>query len=207
MIQAFLFTENPKLFESAASRSPMSCKILSLRQWNTLQESCPRLLMIDTSTLTGSQICPAEYPSCRPTVIFAESRVLLEILRHGLPGENRESLEEIPREISKVFDTALLEFHFSPSLKGYAYIKQAFYYQYLNARQLPAVKKDIYESVSHSYDTTVYSVERCITFAIRKAYGENTLRFETMFRQPNKPPSNMNFLKTFYIYLEQEGYL
>lgn len=206
-MQAFLFTENPMLFEAAVSNSPIKCQILSLAQWNTVQQSCPRLLMIDASTLLCSQICPEKHLAHQPTVIFAESRVLLEILRLGLPGESGASPGEIPRAISKSFDAALMEFSFSPSLKGYTYIKQAFYYQHLNAHLLSAVKKDIYESVSLCYDTTIYSVERGISFAIRKAYQKNAPAFEKVFPNPHKPPSNMNFLKTFYIYLQQAGYL
>lgn len=208
--QALLFTKNPEIFRQAIACSPICCRMILPSQWRMVWESQPELLLVDISTLDYSDNQPTEYlfrnPFYRPTIIYADTEVLLQVIRQGFPQEDTKSFPEIPQEINKAFDTALLQFDFSPSLKGYRYLKQAFYYQYLNAHEISAVKKDIYESVSSCYATTVYSVERGITFAIRNAYQKNALQFQKIFKQPDKAPSNMKFLKTFYIYMQQMGY-
>lgn len=208
MKEAVLITGHPHWYEEELSRSLLRCRVALPAQWNSTPETT-RLLLVDYSALSQ----PGWHPdflspggTCRPTVLVADRTVILETLRRGLvsfPEDHRK----IPREINRLLDTALLQLEFSPSLKGYCYLKQALYYEHLNAHEISAVKKDIYESVSNCYNTSVYSVERGITFAIRKAYQSNASAFCELFRCPQKAPSNMSFLKTFYIHLQQKGYL
>ena len=201
-MQSVLFTKNPDSYPHTSLNCHIVTEFEQLNEYVT--KSRPDFILID-------RYCPyamlPEYPDYFPTVIFATEPMLLKFLSQKYDSHNMDTPRHIPTQMNKVLDTALLRFFFSPSLKGYRYIKQALYYQYVNSHEISAVKKDIYESVSNCYKTSVYSVERGITFAIRKAYSENPLLFRTLFPNGKKSPSNMAFLKTFFIYLEQEGYL
>ncbi len=108
----------------------------------------------------------------------------------------------MPEKLSKVLDCSLLEFGFSPALRGYHYLKQALYYELLSGGELHSVKKEVYDTVSQCYHTTIYSVERGISFAIRKACSKSDA-FEQLFSKQEIPPSNLRFLKRFSIYVKQ----
>ena len=207
-----LFTKNPSAFSNNLMCSPKTCQVVTelCELPELVSHLVPKLILIDTTTVSYHQ---PQLSSCldscldnRPTIVYAPAETVIQILCQP-NGQERPSPKEIPKQLNKALDTALLSFSFSPALKGYSYIKQACYYQYLNTMEISAVKKDIYESVSDCYRTTVYSVERGISFAIQKAYCKNKAPFHTLFHRCKKPPSNMTFLKTFFIYLEQEGYL
>ena len=207
-----LLTKNPSAFSKILSDTNQLCKVSD--DFSKLSEIfyklSPELILIDCSTQKYHQSCLCNFLDTltepRPTVVYGTIETLSQILQQL--SKKRESFRwKIPTSFNKALDTALLSFSFSPALKGYQYIKQACYYQYLNTMEISAVKKDIYESVSSCYKTTVYSVERGITFAIKKAYAKSPAQFQEMFFGESKPPSNMAFLKTFFIHLEQDGYL
>ncbi len=207
-----LLTKNPSAFSKILMRSPNMCQVVTdlCHLPEQLSNRSPELILMDATTVSYHQPQLSDYldnGSCsQPTIVYAPAETLTQILCQSANGETAPQ-KEIPKTLNKALDTALLSFSFSPALKGYCYIKQACYYQYLNTMEISAVKKDIYESVSDCYKTTVYSVERGITFAIQKAYQKNQVPFHTLFHESKKPPSNMTFLKTFFIHLEQEGYL
>lgn len=204
MKRAILLTKNPSIYRRTIEISPLECTVI-LSPTRLPKEDIFQLYLIDTDGFSYRDL-PFD-DKILSSVIFAEKQVLLSILRYGLPGDGEELFWELPNRLHKIFDAALLQFAFTPSLNGYCYLKQAFYYQHLNRNRLSAVKKDIYEAVSQCFSTSVHSVERSITFAIRKAYSENPMPFQALFPAKKNPPSNMAFLKTFFIYLEQKNYL
>lgn len=203
LMEPVLFTNQLDLYQDI----PVACRIVTdMEQFHqVVSHTHPDFILID-SCFYHRHPPITQQADYSPTVVFATGQMLLDFLTQLHTFQTKQSVRDIPVPINKVLDTALLRFCFSPSLKGYHYIKQACYYQYVNFHEISSVKKDIYESVSNCYKTSVYSVERGITFAIRKAYSENPLTFHTLFPTRKKPPSNMAFLKTFFIYLEQEGY-
>ena len=203
-MQTVLFTKNPDAYISCFSPCHIVTKPEQLAEF--VMVSQPGLILVDRTVSQPLPLFP-EFPDYTPTVIFATESVLLQYLSNHYKEELSAEFYRLPAKINRMLDAALLQFYFTPSFKGYHYIKQALYYQYLNSREISAVKKDIYEAVSCCYKTTVYSVERGITFAIRKAFTENRQLFRTIFPNVKKQPSNMAFLKTFFIYLEQKGYL
>ena len=211
MKHTILYTKNPKAYTEVLSTFQNNCFVCTEESHLTgqLLKSRPLLLMIETDSVREQGFPVGELTldenTAPPTIIYGNVQFLKELLL----GENpmRESLPpyEIPQKMQQVLDKVLLQFEFSPSLRGYHYLKQAFYYEHLNSRQISAVKKDIYEAVSQCYETSIYSVERGISFSIRKAYEKNPTNFQEMFSSLEKPPSNMQFLKRFYIYMKQSG--
>lgn len=202
-MDAVLFTNHSDLYRNI----PVPCRIVTdITQFHqVVSHTQPDFILIDSCFY--SQHPPMfQQGDYSPTVVFATEEMLLKLLNQHQTFQKDVFLRDIPSSINKALDTALLDFCFSPSLKGYYYIKQACYYQYVNAHEISSVKKDIYESVSNCYKTSIYSVERGITFAIQKAYRENPRSFQALFPSIKKQPSNMAFLKTFFIYLEQKGY-
>lgn len=107
----------------------------------------------------------------------------------------------IPEELEQRFDRFLTNLHFNPSLKGYPYLKQALCYEYHHRHQLPSLNKDIYEEIANIYQTQIPAVERCIIFAIKKAFETNPRGFFKLFPDCNKAPSNFRFIKTASLYL------
>ena len=208
MNDTILFTKHPNEYTMLLKDSVTDCRIVTeealLHAY--LKSARPRLLLIEAGeppSLSLEELIKNQ--SLSPgAFIYADTETLKNILLKEHPVSSFSSYD-IPDDINKKLDKALIEFHFSPSLKGYHYLKQAFYYESLNSRQISQVKKDIYEAVSQCYNTSLFSVERGITFSIRKAYEKNAEHFHRIFPSSHRPPSNMQFLKTFYIYMQQSG--
>ena len=125
-----------------------------------------------------------------------------QTIHHMLTNPFAEkSSSSIPEPIEHRYDRFLCSLYFSPSLKGYPYLKQAFYHEHKNRHNLPSLNKDIYEEIAKLYRTQVAAVERCITFSIQKAYGKNPDGFRPFFPDCQKTPSNFRFIKTVSLYL------
>lgn len=204
MKQTVLLTKNPVFFRRALPNTSRSFLMLEPQQF--LQKSYPAdRLLVDTTSLGSEIFSPAELFSqtCfyQPTVIYAEAQELVRLLLQP-PPPTKETIPKIPAEFDCLMDKMLLQLEFSPALKGYLYIKQAVYYQCLHHQEPSALKKDIYEAVSERFRTSVYSVERGITFSIRKAYQKNGGSFAPLFSQQEKPPGNLTFVKTVSIHLK-----
>ena len=107
----------------------------------------------------------------------------------------------IPEILEHHYDRFLCSLHFSPALKGYPYLKQAFYHEHQNRHNLPALTKDIYEEIAKLYRTQIAAVERCITFSVQKAYQKNPAGFRPFFPDCQKAPSNFRFIKTVSLHL------
>ncbi len=202
-----LFTKHPEYYTDIIEKEKNDCTFVSdeTQLQHLLLQEQPYMLMIETDH-TSLELPLTETSACKPSaIIYGEKEVLRKFLLEPsiLPGT--DSSYNIPEEFNRKLDKALMDFQFSPSLRGYHYLKQAFYYEFLNTRQISAVKKDIYEAVSNCYGTSIYSVERGITFSIRKAYQKNPEKFQQIFTTQTKAPSNMQFLKTFLIYWQQSG--
>ncbi len=110
----------------------------------------------------------------------------------------------IPPKTERMYDRFLSALCFSPSLKGYPYIKQALYYEQRNRHLLPSLTKDIYEEISRLYQTEIAAVERCITFSVQRAYKQNPQKFRLLFPNCQKAPSNFRFIKTVALHLLTE---
>ena len=109
--------------------------------------------------------------------------------------------EPFPRELEQRFDRFLCALHFNPSLKGYPYLKHALLYEHNHRHQLPSLNKDIYDEIAKVYRTQIPAVERCIIFAIKKAYDSNPRSFRELFPDCKKAPSNLCFIKTASLHL------
>ena len=213
MNTTILYTKHPADYTDIMKKSEAVCTLVTdkTKLPEELLQRRPHMLLMESD-----QTAPISFPVkdlvsndffTPSAVIYGEKDMLKKILEQNLTVAPSPSPFEIPEEFNRKLDKALMEFHFSPSLRGYHYLKQAFYYETQNARQISAVKKDIYEAVSNCYCTSIYSVERGITFSIRKAYGKAPEKFREIFTAQTKPPSNMQFLKTFFVYLKQTGLL
>ncbi len=119
-----------------------------------------------------------------------------------IPSE--EAFSHIPPKTERMYDRFLSALYFSPSLKGYSYIKQALYYEQRHRHLLPSLNKDIYEEISRCYQTEISAVERCITFSVQRAYQQNPKRFRPLFPDCQKAPSNFRFIKTVALHLLTE---
>lgn len=115
-----------------------------------------------------------------------------------------KSQPNIPPKTERMYDRFLYTLCFSPSLKGYPYIKQALYYEQKNRHLLPSLTKDIYEEISRCYQTEISAVERCITFSVQRAYKQNPHKFKLLFPDCQKAPSNFRFIKTVALHLQAE---
>lgn len=111
----------------------------------------------------------------------------------------------IPESLEQRYDKFLTSLHFLPSLKGYPYLKQAFYHEHQNRHILPSLTKDIYGEIAGIYNTQIAAVERCITFAVRKAYQNSPEEFHKLFPDCQKAPSNFRFIKTVSLYLNHRA--
>ncbi len=107
----------------------------------------------------------------------------------------------VPGYLEQYYNRFLCSMYFSPSLKGYPYLKQALYHEHKNRHNLPALHKDIYREIAGLYNTQVCAVERCISFCIQKAYEKNSGGFRKFFPDCQKAPSNFRFIKTVSLYL------
>ena len=107
---------------------------------------------------------------------------------------------DIPKSLEECYDRFLGSLHFLPFLKGYPYLKQAFYHEHKNRHTLPSLTKDIYGEIAKLYNTQVPAVERCISFSIHRAYQENPEGFLALFPNCIKAPSNFRFIKTVSLY-------
>ena len=211
MSATVLFTRHPGNYTEMIENSETDCTLVTdegLLQ-NELKKQKPQILLIESDEVSSSLLSSDDWKEKSPftpsAIVYAEKEVLKKLLYENPVLREAGSSYEIPQEWNRKLDKALMEFHFSPSLRGYHYLKQAFYYELQNTRQISAVKKDIYEAVSNCYCTSIYSVERGITFSIRKAYQKDPQKFQEIFSVQHKAPSNMQFLKTFLIYLQQSG--
>ena len=107
----------------------------------------------------------------------------------------------IPESLERRYDRLLASLHFLPSLKEYPYLKQAFYHEHQNRHNLPSLTKDIYGEIAKIYNTQIAAVERCITFAVKKAFRDSPEEFQKLFPDCKKPPSNFRFIKTISLHL------
>lgn len=107
----------------------------------------------------------------------------------------------IPTALEHRYDRFLGKLSFLPSLKGYAYMKQAIYYEQKNRHLMPSLTKEIYDEIARVYRTQIPAVERCITFSMKKAYRQNPDAFLQFFPDCNKVPSNFRFIKTVALLL------
>ena len=113
----------------------------------------------------------------------------------------KEPPSHIPQSLEQQYDQFLCARCFSPSLKGYPYIKHALYFEQKNRHSLPSLTKDIYEEISLLYHTQPSAVERCITFSVKRAYEKNPHGFADLFPDCNKAPSNFRFIKRVSLHL------
>ena len=77
---------------------------------------------------------------------------------------------DIPAELERKIDYMLMKLKFSVRHKGYEYIKRVIFEGIYNPSILDSIKKQLYQKIATEFDTTVFSVERGITFAIKRAY-------------------------------------
>lgn len=210
MNQIVLFTTQPEQYSEFldATRHHYSIFTNERQLESYLCQYHPAVILIDTSNLdyTQSQLMKnfCSHFRYHPSVVFADNEMLLQLLALQSGKLAQKKLSGIPSAFSSLLDTALLSLGFSPSLKGYFYLKQAVYFEHLHTGEHPDVKKDVYQSISETSLASICSIERSITFAIRKAYAQKPQAFEALFPLLKKAPSNANFLKTFYIYLKQK---
>ena len=104
-------------------------------------------------------------------------------------------------EIDKIIDNMLINYKFQPRLKGYTYIKRALYEGLINESAFINIKKFLYSNIATMYLVSEASVERGMRFTIEKAYRDSTLLHD-VFNNSDSPPSNLSFLKRFYIELK-----
>ena len=107
----------------------------------------------------------------------------------------------IPKYQDQHYSRFLYSLCFSPSLKGFDYIKQAIWFEHCNRHLLPSLTKEIYEEIATHFRTQVCAVERCVSFSIAKAYHKNPDAFIKLFPDCKKAPSNFRFIKTISLYL------
>lgn len=201
MKQAVLITKNPILYAEAIAGSP--CQWFLLTKIEELPAILKRQTIESVFVDTGSFPLPVSLPGCPlpPTVIFAEEETLIRLLQQA----NDSMPTAVSPGIERRLDRLLQKLAFSPALRGYRYLKEALCYEYQNRREILAVKKDIYETVSQRFHTSVPSVERGISFAVRKAYRQNPAGFQAVFPALGAPPGNMTLLKTLVICLSEEA--
>ncbi len=138
-----------------------------------------------------------EFPS---VFIYTKERILASITEET---ERRQILhaDKIPLETDKLINSILLKYNFLPKLKGYTYIKRALYEGLLSDGAYINIKKILYPNIATMYLVSEGAVERGITFSIIKAY-ESSNDLKLIFDNDKKPPSNLQFLKRFFITLK-----
>jgi hypothetical protein len=167
----------------------------------------PNLILIDSSvdhnTISECISKIKHTYSYSPITVYAKKEKILEIILSKLLSTNKSSNQiAIPIEIEKKLDYALAELKFSPTLKGYNFIKRCIFEGICNPTIFENIEKNLYYKIADIYLTTKYSVERGINFSIKKAFLENSSGFNTYFDNLSGPPSNGKFLKTLLIYIK-----
>ena len=106
-----------------------------------------------------------------PTIVITERKSMIEILKSDIHIRvDKNAFVEIPTELDYVLDSLLQRLHFSLNLKGYEYIKRCIFEGIYNPVVFESMKKNLYEQVAKTYKSSKYSVERGISFSIKKAY-------------------------------------
>ena len=133
-----------------------------------------------------------------PTIIITERKPLLDILKNDTRVRIDKSVfVEIPTELDYILDSMLQKLHFSVHLKGYEYIKRCVFEGIYNPVVFESMKKNLYEQVAKTFQSSKYSVERGISFAIKKAYRESKYNKELIdyFITGGNIHTNSKFLK------------
>jgi len=138
-----------------------------------------------------------EFPSL---FIFNEKHIIASITDE-LSKRNIIHADKIPLEIDNMINTIMLKYKFLPKLKGYTYIKRALYEGLLNDSAYINIKKILYPNIATMYLVSESAVERGITFSIEKAY-RSSAEIRELFDNSERPPSNLHFLKRFFIALK-----
>ena len=106
-----------------------------------------------------------------PTIVITERKPMIEILKGNVYIQaDKNAFVEIPTELDYILDFLLQQLHFSVNLKGYEYIKRCIFEGIYNPIVFESMKKNLYEQVAKTYKSSKYSVERGISFSIKKAY-------------------------------------
>lgn len=210
MNQTVLFTTQPKLYSELLHSSDYQCSIFTNeRQMETyLCQYQPSVILIDTTYLdyNQSQLMKnfGSHFRYHPSIVLADREMLIQLFSIQTGNHPKEQPLNVPPSFGTLIDNALLTLGFSPSLKGYFYLKQAVCFEHLHTSDYSDIKKDVYQSISEACQASICSIERSITFAIRKAYTQKPEEFYNLFPCLKKAPTNANFLKTFYIHLKQK---
>ncbi len=132
--------------------------------------------------------------------IFTQERIIASITDE-LPKRQILHADKIPLEADIIINNIMLKYKFFPKLKGYTYIKRALYEGLLNDSAYINIKKVLYPNIATMYLVSEGAVERSITTSVRKAYSDSD-EMRTLFDNSEKPPSNLQFLKRFFIALK-----
>ncbi len=139
-----------------------------------------------------------EFPSI---FIYSQSKIF-DSLTDEIAKRQIIHADKIPLEVDNLINSILLQYDFSPKLKGYTYIKRALYEGLLNDGVYINIKKILYPNIATMYLVSDCSVERSIAFSVLKAY-EKSENMRTVFDNEKRCPSNLRFLKHFFILLKQ----
>ncbi len=143
-----------------------------------------------------------EYEDFPSIFIYPKDRILASITDEF---EKRQILwaDKIPLKTDKLINNIMLKYSFIPKLKGYTYIKRAMYEGLLNDGAYINIKKILYPNIAAMYLVSEGAVERGITFSISKAY-EKSDEMKALFENSKRPPSNLEFLKRFFIAVKDD---
>lgn len=94
----------------------------------------------------------------------------------------------------------LLDMKFQVNLKGFIYVKKAIFL-YIQTPLVDNFVNDIYDKIAEEYDTTSYSVERAIRYAIECAWYKGGINcqhelFKRSSLKSNLHPTNSEFIAT-----------
>jgi len=133
-----------------------------------------------------------------PSIMITERKQMLDILKGDMRIQiDRNTFVEIPTELDYILDDMLQKLRFSVNLKGYEYIKRCVFEGIYNPLVFESMKKNLYEQVAKTYKSSKYSVERGISFSIKKAYLESKSNKELVnyFASGGNIHTNSTFLK------------
>ena len=143
-----------------------------------------------------------EYKDFPSIFIFSKERILSSITDEFGKRQILHA-DKIPLETDKIINNIMLKYSFVPKLKGYTYIKRAMYEGLLNDGAYINIKKILYPNIATMYLVSEGAVERGITFSILKAY-EKSEEMKELFQNSSRPPSNLEFLKRFFIVVKDD---
>lgn len=111
--------------------------------------------------------------------------------------------DKIPLKADNFLNSVLIKYNFSPKLKGFTYIKRALYEGMMNDGVYTNIKKILYPNIAAMYLVSESSVERSMSFSIQKAY-EKSEKMRNVFSDEPHHPSNLKFLKHFFILIKEQ---